>query len=160
MCQPGRPLPPRAVPRRLAGLRALPEREVGGVLLLLARLDARARQQRILRPVGELAVVALGADTVVHVRPLALRRRSFIRKAVLDEAADDLDHLRHFARGARIDVGRQHVQVAHVVHVQADELLDEFVGADLQPVRALDDAVVDVGEVLDVLDAVKPRHVR
>ena len=54
----GAALAPRAVPRRLAGLGALPEREVGGVLLLLAGLDARAGEQRILRAVRELAVVA------------------------------------------------------------------------------------------------------
>ena len=32
-------------------------------------------------------------------------------------------------RRVRVDVGRQHVEVAHVVDVQADELLDELVGA-------------------------------
>ena len=55
-------------------------------------------------------------------------------------------------RGARVDVRRDDVEVAHVVAVHVDVLLDEFVGRDLQAVRALDDAVVDVGEVLDVLD--------
>ena len=41
MCQPGRPGPERRVPRRLAGLRALPQREVADVgLAVLVGLDA------------------------------------------------------------------------------------------------------------------------
>ena len=152
----GAALAPRAVPGGLAGLGALPEREVDGALLLLAGLDAGAGEQRILRAVRELAVVLLGRHAVVHVGPLALRRRGDVGEALVDEAGDDLDHLRDFSRGVGVDVGGIDVEVAHVVEVHVDELLDELVGGDLEAVRALDDAVIDVGEVLDVLDGVAP----
>ena len=43
MCQPGRPAPMRVVPRRLAGLWPLPEREVADVVLgVLVGLDPLA----------------------------------------------------------------------------------------------------------------------
>src|SRR5581483_6577231 len=59
--------PPRAVPRRLAGLGALPEREVSRVLLAVARLDALALDDRVHALVRELAVVRLSVDAVVDI---------------------------------------------------------------------------------------------
>ena len=58
---------PRALPRRLAGLGGLPEREVHGVLLLHARLDARPCPHRVQRAVAELAVLLVAADAEVDV---------------------------------------------------------------------------------------------
>ena len=145
---------PGAVPRRLAGLRALPQGEVGSGLLVFAGIDTRAREERVLGAMRKLAVIGLRGDAVVDVGPLAVLRRGRVGVALFDEALDDLDHLRHLARGARVDVGGQHVEVAHVVHVHADEALDELVGGDLEAIGALDDTVVDVREVLDVLHPV------
>ena len=57
MCQPGRPGPDRRLPRRLAGLRALPEREVADVVLgVLVGLDALADPHLLRVEVGEPAV--------------------------------------------------------------------------------------------------------
>src|SRR5437763_13041425 len=84
----GASLAPRAVPTRLAGLRAFPKREVCLVLLVFGWVDARSRQQRVLRAVRELAVVILRADAIVHVRPFAQIRRRFVREALVDEALD------------------------------------------------------------------------
>src|SRR5262249_21566590 len=56
------PRPPRAVPRRLAGLRPFPEREVAGVALLIADLDAGAGLHLLRVAVAELAVVGVLGD--------------------------------------------------------------------------------------------------
>jgi hypothetical protein len=54
ICQPGRPGPDRRVPRRLAGLRALPQCEVADVVLVvLVVLDAFADAQALRVEAGQ-----------------------------------------------------------------------------------------------------------
>ena len=63
MCQPGRPGPIAVVPRRLAGLRALPEREVADVVLaVLVGLDPLADPQLLGVEAGQPAVGRPGRD--------------------------------------------------------------------------------------------------
>ena len=87
MCQPGRPLPHGLSHDGSPAFAPFQSAKSGGVLLLLAGLDARAGEQRVLRAMRELAVVVLRGDAVVDVRPLALRRRGLVRVALLDQAA-------------------------------------------------------------------------
>ena len=63
----GPALAPRAVPRRLAGLGALPEGEVARVALAVADLDAGAGLQLLGIAVAELAVVGVLGDVEVDV---------------------------------------------------------------------------------------------
>ena len=101
MCQPGRPGPHGLVPRRLAGLGGLPQREVERAPLVLAHLDARAGLQVVDALPGQGAVAREPGHGVVDV---AFRR---VGQPARLQALDDVDHLGDVLRGARLDVGRR-----------------------------------------------------
>ena len=89
MCQPGRPGPHGGVPRRLARLGRLPEREVDRAALGVVDLDPGAgRVEELLEgPVRERPVVGVRGD--VEVDALAV---DDVGVVLGDELGDPLDH--------------------------------------------------------------------
>ena len=100
---PARPaLAPRAVPRRLARLGRLPEREVERLALLLARLHALARAQVVEVALGELGVRRVAGSPRSTRRPATRRRRP--RAISFSMMRDDLrDVLAHLRRDVRLE---------------------------------------------------------
>ena len=135
--------PPRAFPERLARLRRFPEREVEGVALALVDLDARAGLQLVELALRELAVAGKRADGEIDV---AVRR---IGEPFRDQLADHRDHLRQMLRRARLDVGGDAAERRDVAMKGPDVALGERLRRDPLLVRALDDLVLDVGDVAD-----------
>ena len=96
---------PRRIPDSVGGLlrlRALPEREVLRAALA-SRVGVLGGLHRVDRLVGELTVGRPGAHVEVHVAGSVFRR---VRVAALDEARDELLHLRDRGGRARL-VGRR-----------------------------------------------------
>ncbi len=142
---------PRAVPRRLARLGALPQREVERAVLLLAHLDARARAQVLDALLRERAVVRELGDGEVHVA------RGGVRQPARLEMADDLQHLGNVLGRARLDVRRLHVQRRQVLVHEPRVVLGHLRRRAPLELAALDDLVVDVGDVADERDRVARR---
>src|SRR5262249_12147528 len=94
---PGTPGTPRARPRGLARLGALPDSEVQRVVFRPPGLDAVALAHLVAPPPRELAVVGLLPDVVVDVTA------GGIRVTLADEHADDRLDLGDVAGRARID---------------------------------------------------------
>ncbi len=84
----------------------------------------------------------------------------------LDQPTDHVDDLVNLFRGLRVDRRRQRVQRLNFFHPGRDQPLSQVVGGDALLVGAVDDLVVDVGEVLRVPDGVSqvleipPDHVK
>ena len=144
MCQPGRPGPQGLSHDGSPGLAAFQRAKSAGCSFCSPGLDARAGHHRVQAAVRELPVVLLGRHPEVNV---AVGR---IGEALLHQARDDLDHRRDLLGGAGVDVGGQDVQAGHLGGVLGDELFGQLLGRDAQVVGPGDDAVVDIGVVLDV----------
>ena len=142
---PGPALAPGAVPRRLAGLLRLPEREVRGVALALIHGDARPRDVLLDLLAAELPPVRVPRRVVVHA---AVLRR--VREPFPDEPLDLLEDLRHVVRRVRVQVHGGARETRHPVEVLADELLHEVLPAPAGLVHPVDEAVLDVRDVLQV----------
>ncbi len=136
------PRTPRALPRRLARLRGLPEREVERVALALVDLDARARHHVVEPALRELAVARELTDGEVDV---AVRR---VGEAALLELPRSARASRRCARwrAARASGATQPSPMTSSLK-GADVALGELARGDPLLLRALDDLVVDVGEV-------------
>ena len=147
MCQPGRPWPhgDSQPVRRLGGL---PQREVQGVFLQLGRVDARAAFQVVHLAVRKLAVVSLLPDAVVDVPTRG------VGEPAIDEPLGDLDDARDLIGGPRIDRGGPRVQAPQAGQVLLAELVRQRLHRRAQRLGAVDELVVDVGEVRDVTHAV------
>ena len=150
MCHPGRPAPDGRVPRRLAGLGSLPEREVADVVLrVLVGLDPLADAQLLRVEPGEPSVRRPRGDPEED-RAVGCP----VGVATVEEPLDQVDDLRDVLRGAGQDVRRRHAQRRRV----GEELLGPALGERLDRLadrgRALDDLVVDVGDVHHPADVV------
>ena len=138
---------PRAVPRRLAGLGALPQGEVGGMMLAAVSLRARPGQHLGQAAAAQLAVVLVLRAVEVDV---TVER---IGVALPDQRADDLLHLLDVLRriGSVIDPIDTDLD-AHrleVVEVVLSHLLRQGFDGRLLFVRAVDQLVVDIRDVDD-----------
>src|SRR5205823_2446824 len=134
----GTPSTPWGVPRGLAGLRGLPQREVERKLLLLAGLEARAGAQLLDVAVAELAVVPLRAHAVVDVargRGVAVA----VSHDLLRHLNDRADLLRH----ARTHVGLEQAEAILLVLPRVDVLLRKRERIDAELRAAVDELVVD-----------------
>ena len=143
--------PPRRLPERLAGLRALPEREVAGISFGVVGVGVVGGPHVVQALPGQRAVGRPGADVEVDV---AARR---IRVAAVDQPPHERDHLRHVAGRPRLHVRRQ--------------AAEHLVGAGERPLVALghgppgmllgggdpQDLVVDIGDVPAERDLVTAR---
>ena len=122
MCHPGRPGSPGAVPRRLAGLGALPQGEVERITLVLPHLDARAVAHLVGLLLRELAVCGVAAHVEVDVGA------RLIGVATIDQLADQIDDLLDVLGGERLHVGTAETQPVGVVAVGLSELRGHLAG--------------------------------
>ncbi len=139
---------PRAVPGGLAGLRALPQREVAGVALAFVDLHASAGQEVLEVLAGKLAVGGKPANLEVDV-PL-----HDVAVAAGDEALDHRDHLGNMLGGLGLHLRRQHAERGDVLPEGLDIPLGHLARRHAFLVGAPDDLVLDVREVPDERDAV------
>ena len=145
---------PRRRPRRLAGLGALPQREVERAALAIVDGDAGASLEIIEGLLRQLAVAGEGRDLEVHV---AVDR---VGLAALDQARGDLDDLIDVRRHPRLDVGRQHAEHPHVGVVQIGVAVGVGQPVDARRRRRGEDLVLDVGDVADERHLVAEEHQR
>jgi hypothetical protein len=137
-------LSPRRRPSRLAGLGELPHHEVSRMALLAGADDfavAATGTHVIERLEREQSIVVDGLHIHVHavVGHVGLVER--------DDFADHLDHLIHVLRGAR-DVGRSlDVDPIHRLKPHCLALRGDVLPRTILTLRAVDDVVVDVGDV-------------
>ena len=129
---PARPaLAPRAIPRRLAGLGALPECEVAGAFLFRARLHARAGFEFLGVEAAEFAIVVVAGHVEIDI---AVGR---VGEALLDQAGDRLDHVRDVFGRLREEVDARHVEPLQALVIIGGHFLGEFLHAGLQFAGAL-----------------------
>src|SRR5687768_7435090 len=139
---------PGTFPARLAGLGGLPQGEIEGVSLEFGRVDAGAGEHVIDVALRE-STVLLGtkfADPVVDVTT------GFVCVVLRDKALDEFDDLWNDFRYAWVDVRRLDVHLVQLTVIVLDVLFGELQHGNAEPVRALDELVIDIGEILDVLD--------
>src|SRR3972149_3765902 len=110
------------------------------------RLDAGAREHGIEVAGGQLAVVRLAPHTEVDVAV------GLVGVAALDEALDHLDDGGDLVGGAGVDVRLLDVERRHVLEELLDVLLRHLVDGEPFGAGAVEDVVLDIGEVLDVAD--------
>ncbi len=157
---PAGPAPaPGALPSRQVGGGGLPEDEVHRVFLERRDLDPRAGDHVVDRPARELAVA------LVRPHPEEDMARLLIGMAPGDQVRDHRDHLADILGRARLGRGRQVAERRHVLVVPADRLVGALadqvfqrprVAGILAALRLGVDLVVDVGEVPDIGDVVRP----
>ena len=141
----GAPASPGTVPADLVVRGELPEGEVPRVALLRVHLHAGAGlDAQVLRASGQAAVVG----EVGH------REVDALRGGIGDAAVDEMLHRRHdvgHGAGDRgVLVGMAHAQAVEHVEIGPRLLLGVFERVLPNGTRAVDDLVVDVGEVLQV----------
>ena len=136
----------RRRPRRLAGLRRLPQHEVHGVALVGRDIDARAGDHLVERTIGQLAVVLHRRHAEQHVL------LGDIGVAGRDQPLDQRLHLLDVLGGARLDGRRQAAQRRDVLLEVLVGLFGQVADRDAALRRARVDLVVDVGDVADVGD--------
>ena len=144
----GSALSPRGFPVGLAGLGSLPEGEVERVFLDVVDVNARAGLQIVDRLVAQLAVVLELERAVIHIAV------HLVGIPLLDQGGDDVDDLLNVLGGLRMHGGRLDAERLRIDEVLLDILLRDLVGGNALLVGALDDLVVNVGEVLHKGDVV------
>lgn len=105
--------------------------------------------------VGEFAVMRPGCHIEVHVAGgLAVRIRDHIAVAVVENALNQVDHVRHVAGGARFHGGRQHAERV----VRLGEFALVVIGAGPPTLAGgrglIEDLVVDIGHITHKSDFV------
>ena len=148
----GTALAPGARPAGLAGLGGLPQGKVERVVLVLVLLDARANHEVVDVAARDLTVVGIAAHGKVHVAVIG-----GVGMALLDERLDHGDHGADLLGSAGAHIGIKHVGGAHDADELAGKLRRDLGGGTALLVGALDDLVVDVGEVLGKRDLVAAR---
>ena len=104
---------------------------------------------------GEFAVMRPGCHIEVHVAGgLAVRIRDHIAVAVVENALNQVDHVRHVAGGVRFHGGRQYAE--HVVRLGEFALV--IIGAGPPTLAGgrglIEDLVVDIGHITHKSDFV------
>ena len=129
-------------------LASLPESEVQRIFLHLADSDARAALEVVDVLAGQLAVLFKLTCRVVDVAVC------LVGVALVDEGLHEFDDLRDVLRDLRVNVGLDDVESLCVVEVLLDVLLGDLRRRDALFFRAVDDLVVNIGEVLHEFDLV------
>ena len=148
----GAALAPGARPTRLAGLGGLPQGKVERIVLVLVLLDARTNHKVIDVAARDLAIVGIAAHGKVHIAVIGS-----VSVALLDKRLDHGDHGTDLLGGAGAHIGIEHVGGAHDADELVRELRRDLGGRSALLVGALDDLVIDIGEVLCERDLVAAR---
>ena len=154
-CQPGRPAPERRRPAGLPGPRGPPQQGVEFVGLAgPVRVAAALGEQ----PQHGLAVIARlvaelrrGVRAVVDVRVFVI---DDVRRPRRQHLFDEFDHLGDRLGRPDILTRRQHPQRGHVLAEQGDLAIAELAPVDTVARGALEQRIVDVGDVLHVMHVV------
>ena len=146
----GPALAPGAVPGGFAGLGRLPQGEIQGVPLHVVHVHPGAGAQVVDVAAGQLAVGGQGAHFEINVAP------GLIGVALVDDALDEGDDVRHMLRDFGMHVGLQHVQGLGVLEIGGDIFFGQRKGVDAFLIGPVDDLVVHVGEVLHVGHVIAP----
>ncbi len=141
----GAALPPRGFPERLALLRRLPQHEVEGILLAGQHVHALAGAQVVQRLARELPVIR----KLAH-REIDVAARRAIGEAAVLERLDHLQHARDMLGCARLEIGLFDPERRVVLVHRRDEARGQRLDRLMVLLRALDDLVVDVGDVAHV----------
>ena len=142
----------RAVPLhlgRFGGFGRFPEHKVQRIVLAVLHGHALARIQLIQRLARELAVARKLAHGVVHVAIAGL-----VGQALVGQLANQRQHLRHVVGGARLVGGALYAQRVGILVQGIDHAVGQTADGFAVVHGALDDFVVDVGDVAHVGHAV------
>ncbi len=147
---PARPArPPGRLPTGLTRFGSLPEDEIADVILtVIVTGDPLTLPNLGEVNAGEAPIVGIGGDAEEH------RVLLHIGVASLDQTLDHRDHFADMPGGTGILVGRESVQHSHVAMEGFDERGGEFVEGTTRFGGALDDLVVDVGQIHHVGDGI------
>ena len=137
----GAPRTPGAVPHRLAGLRRLPEHEVGRMTLVGSDLDPRAGDHLVQRPARKLAVVAEALGVEQHMT------FGGVGRATLDQGRDLGLHGLDVLGGLRLQRRAQRAERAHILVIGGQIPLGDDADVDALVGRLGVDLVVHVGDV-------------
>src|SRR5918998_3647350 len=146
------PRSPRALPRGLAGLRGLPEREVERALLE-TRLALLCLAHLLGALVRELAIVWEALDRVVDV---AVSFARGVGAALLDQLLDKRDHLRDMLCRPRLEVREADAEYLQALVEGVGVSAHYFFPGDALLVGPAYDLVLYIRYVLDELDLVAP----
>src|ERR1700730_11834783 len=145
----GAPNAERRLPRLLTRLARLPQHEVARlVLAIVVDIDAGAGLQSRVVKVSELAVPWKGGDSEIG------RAVRDIGVAFLAEQVDQRDHFEDVFRGSRVVLSTFDAQRIEVIEKRLDVFLGELVDRLAVLGRLLDDAVLDIGQIHHLRDAV------
>jgi hypothetical protein len=132
----------------------LPQREIFRIALLAAHRFARPGFLFLQPPVGQLAVVGVGADIEIDA---AVR---LVGVALVDERRDHFDLFRDVSAGARRNAGPPHAQRVHGIEIAFGVGLDDLHGPRLRLRRLAQDAVfAAVEQVAHVGDVLYIQHI-
>ena len=145
MCQPGTTVAPGRRPRGLARLRRLPQHEVERIALGAIDFDARAGAQVLELLAGQLSVRRELVHVVHHV---AVRR--LVGVAALDQLADHRQHLVDVLGSLGLLLRPQAAERVEILVHGRGEFPRVLAPVDARLARAVDDLVVDVGDVAHV----------
>jgi hypothetical protein len=144
----GSPFAPFGIPLHFvcfAFFRTLPQHEVERIVLALDDIHALACAQVLQRFSGQFAVAIKFAYRKIHIAV-----RCPIGQPVSFQLCDHIEHFRHELRGARLMVGALHAQRIGILVHRGDKARGERMNGFPIFRRALDDLVVDVGDVAHV----------
>ena len=146
------------VPGGLAGSLRLPDQAVERVLLAgsvgVSATVGEDGHHLLAGPAGDLAESRVPGDREVEVRPARARRRNLVDASGRLQVLDHLHHERDRLDGAHVGVRREHAERLHVLAEQGGLALGEGLPVLPRRVGALEQRVVDVGDVLHVADLV------
>ena len=140
---------PRRRPARLALFRHFPQDEVHRVTLDVNHVDARPRLQLIEILTRQQTVVRVRRHVEHHVAVIC-----HVSMAFGDQLLGDLNDLRNMVRCARLAVGTQNIQRVKIFVHFGNHAIDQRDKAFAVFISALNDFVVDIGDIAHVLQLI------
>ena len=144
---------PRRCPSGFAFLGVLPENKIERIMLGLIDTDTLTGTQIVERLARKLTVAWKLAYREVHITVGRL-----VGQPVLFELADQIKHLWHIFRCARLVIRTLNAQRQRVLVHEANEPIRQFANRLVVLRRALDDFVIDIGDIAHVghFEAARP----
>ncbi|RIK33046.1 MAG: hypothetical protein DCC52_04170 [Chloroflexi bacterium] len=138
--------PPRRIPRGFARFGRFPQRKIHRVFFALVHRNARARFHFVERTMIQLAVIGIGAHAKINV---AVHR---VRHALFNQPARHFDNGGNRFGRARINVGALDIERVHFAQETRHVFFRQRLNRRIFLFRGFDDAVFNVGKILNVLD--------
>ena len=150
---PGSTRAPRRIPRRLPGLRSLPQREIRRILLPIVHRHALARAVILQFAAAQRTVPGQRVHREVHVAV-----PGGVRVSLRDQTLGHLHDVADVFRRAGFHRRRKEPRGRHVFVKSVDESIHERLARLAIFVCARDDLIVDVGEVAAIRHVVALAH--